>query len=348
MDHLGDCMDQRRGFWNLLLASSAVAAIVSLFTTAAGLSKYLSVVLAWPLAVAVQGGLFGLAWLLAAGTRRERPLLLLLYLMSMPFSVVFSYAMLQSDLTARVRPAESQRDLLDELRRRHAVIAQALDRGRSQASQLGVRLDGWLDAERQNGWATSTCDGVHQCYLEDVCGRLGDRIAAWERDQGRSYRQGPGQALVYGLIETEHTAVQELERTITDTIDGWRRAPSLAPGLSNLDRLQRFDTALAALPRAELESLHCGAVELPESPDYAAFSRDVADPRERPLYAFEDLLLALEPGREVQRSDYLTLFSAALALFIDLFVLLVAIGASRLAQVPIASEDPRAHRIPAA
>ena len=330
-------MDRQQGFWNLLLGSSAVAAIVSLITTAAGLSQYLSVVLAWPLAAAVQGGLFGLAWLLAAGGRRGRPLLLVLYLMTMPFSVVFSYVMLQSELTARTRPAEAQRDLLDDLRRRHADIAEALDRGRSQASQLGVRLDGWLEAERQNGWATSTCDGVHQCYLDDVCKRLGDRIAAWERDQQRSYQQGPGQALIFRLIQTEQKAVEDLERTIANAIDTWRQAPALAPGLSNLDRLQRFDSSLTALPRAELDSLLCTAVEIPESPDYASFARDAADDRERPLYAFEDLLLALEPTREVQRSDYATLFSAALALFIDLFVLLVAIGASRLGSVPVAS-----------
>ncbi|MEM8932314.1 MAG: hypothetical protein AAGE94_14120 [Acidobacteriota bacterium] len=204
-------MDRHRSFWNLLLASSAVAAVVSLLTTAMGLSQYLSVLLAWPLAAAVQGGLFGLAWLLAAGARRERPLLLALYLMTMPFSVVFSYVMLQSELTARTRPVEAQRELLDTLRDRQADVAEMLERGRAEATQLGIRLDAWLDAERRNGWATSTCDGVDQCYLSAVCDRLDDRIAAWERDRGRSYRQGPGQALIYTLIDTERRAVERLE-----------------------------------------------------------------------------------------------------------------------------------------
>ena len=105
-------MNQRSMFWHLLLFASVVAACVSLVTTGAGLARYLPVVLAWPLALAVQMGLFGLAWLIAVKHTTLRALVIALYCITMPFSVVFSYVMLQSEFTSEIRPQEAQRSLV--------------------------------------------------------------------------------------------------------------------------------------------------------------------------------------------------------------------------------------------
>ncbi len=124
-------MNQRSVFWNLLLMASVVAACVSLLTTGVGLARYLPVLLAWPLALAVQMGLFGLAWLIAVRHVKVRALVIALYCLTMPFSVVFSYVMLQSEFTAEIRPQESQRGLFDDLRQRSAAVARRAVRATS-------------------------------------------------------------------------------------------------------------------------------------------------------------------------------------------------------------------------
>ena len=61
---------------------------------------------------------------------------------------------------------------------------------------------------------------------------------------------------------------------------------------------------------------------------YASFARDNALAQETPVYAFEDLARMFSSSHEFTRADYPTVFALFLAIFIDLFVLLVAIGAA--------------------
>ncbi len=183
-------------FFYLLLAASFIAAGVSLLTTALGLQRYLPVLLAWPLAIAVQLGLFGLAWLISVGSRQLRPLAVILYLLAMPFSVVFSYVMLQGEFTAEIRPLESRRSLVDDLRERALMVSSELGESLAASRELSLRLGSYLDLERDHGWTSATCDGSSNPYLSRVCDRVQAKIAAWEISQGRSYRQGPGQQLI--------------------------------------------------------------------------------------------------------------------------------------------------------
>ena len=165
-------MNQRSFFWNLLLFASFVAACVSLLTTGVGLARYLPVVLAWPLALAVQMGLFGLAWLIAVGQVKLRALVIGLYCLTMPFSVVFSYVMLQSEFTSEIRPQAAQRSLFDDLRQRSATIASAIDTSLAESDELQIRLASWLEMEKTGGWTTSTCNVDDHCYLAGVCERV--------------------------------------------------------------------------------------------------------------------------------------------------------------------------------
>ena len=151
-------MNQRSLFWNLLLFSSCVAACVSLVTTGVGLARYLPGVLAWPLALAVQAGLFGLAWLIAVRHVKLRALVIVLYCLTMPFSVVFSYVMLQSEFTSEIRPLEAQRGLFDDLRQRSATVSAEIDQSLAETEELELRLASWVEMEQAQGWTTSTCD----------------------------------------------------------------------------------------------------------------------------------------------------------------------------------------------
>ncbi len=332
-------MDERRKiFWNVLLVASFTAATVSLLTTALGLTNYLHPLLAWPLALAVQAGLFGLAWLIALPKSRLRGLLIGLYAMTMPFSVVFSYVMLQSELTFETRTLETRRALVDDLRERTAVVSDEIRRSRAWSEELRLRLDAWLALERSEGWTAATCVEAAHPYMDGVCDRLRRQIESWEATYQRPYRQGPGERLIYGLLETERDAVARAESVLTDLGESWiDREAVLGPGLDNQERLRRFDSALAELPRQEIEMVRPEPLTLPVAPDYETYARDAAVSDERPVYAFQDLAILFDSEHSFQRSDYPTVFAFALALFIDLFVLLVAVGAGVLADGGVAS-----------
>jgi hypothetical protein len=324
-------MRRRETFWYVLLWASFVAAAVSLMTTGMGLRRYLSVVLAWPLALAVQAGLFGLAWLIAVGRRNLRPLVIAIYLVTMPFSVVFSYVMLQSEFTAKIKPQEARRALYDELRTNAAEVSSTLSAGITASEEVALRLGSWLEMEKEAGWTMSTCDDEEHCYLDGVCRRVGRKIENWERSQGLQYRQGPGEALIYGLLETEIGAVERIQGTLVDYRDEWTANEELfASGLDNRERLRRWDAGLGGFPQDDLEAILCRAAAPPPPPAYGSFARDAADGDETPVYAFQDLTAIFEPDHDLGRSDYPTVFAFGLAAFIDLFVLLVAIGAALL------------------
>jgi hypothetical protein len=338
-------MNQRSVFWNLLLLASAVAACVSLLTTGVGLAQYLPAVLAWPLALAVQMGLFGLAWLIAVRHVTLRALVIALYCLTMPFSVVFSYVMLQSEFTSEIRPQESQRGLFDDLRQRSATVAAEIDESLAESNELELRLASWLEMERAQGWTTSSCDDDSHCYLAGVCERVQRRMDNWEERVQRPYPQGPGQALIYGSLETERSAVQQIGDTLRAARQEWGASEQIfEANLDNRERLRRFDVALADVPQRDLQAVRCDAVALPLAPPYELFARDDALSAETPMYAFEDLARIFDLSHTFSRSDYPTMFALFLAIFIDLFVLLVAIGAAVLEEAepgrPLSTMQP--------
>ena len=220
-------MNQRVLFWNLLLVASCVAAAVSLLTTGLSLARYLAWPLAWPLALAVQMGLFGLAWLIAVRQVKLRALVITLYCLTMPFSVVFSYVMLQSEFTAEIRPQEAQRELFDDLRHRSAEVTGEIDKSLAESDELELRLASWLEIEQSQGWTTSTCDASTHCYLSGICERVQRRIDSWEARFGQ-YPQGPGEALIYRSLATEQAALRQIGESLRVAKQGWGRTAQVS------------------------------------------------------------------------------------------------------------------------
>ena len=325
--------DSSQLFWRLLLTASAIAATVSLLTTGLGLDRYVSRPLAWSLAIAVQLGLFGLAWLIGVGRERRPAWIVALYAVTMLFSVTFSYVTLQSELTSEIRPAEARRELFDETRSQLAETRRLVTEGRQQSESLELRLASWMSMERRDGWATRTCEVEDHCYLEATCDRIRRRIEQWERETGQTYREGPGEKLIFGTLTTEHDTLVQLGRRLEASertlIAG---GGVLDDGLDNRERLRRLDTLLATVPVDDLEAVTCQAITPPQAPAYGDHARDDASGEERPVYAFEDLAVLFEADHVWTREDYPTVFALALALFIDVFVLVVALGAATVAQ----------------
>ena len=165
-------LKNRDRFWSLLLIAAIISAVVSFFTTALGLLQYISFILAIPLALAVQMGLFGLAWLIGFGNRHIRGLMIGLYLFTMIFSVTFSYVFLQSELVEKVKPVEAQRTLLDDIRNKYTAFGNIVHEAVSESELLTTKLQLWLKTEEEKGWATKTCEEENHCYLLEVCTRV--------------------------------------------------------------------------------------------------------------------------------------------------------------------------------
>lgn len=320
----------RAFFWRLLLTASSIAALVSLLTTAIGLDRYVSRPLAWSLAAAVQLGLFGLAWLIGSGREVRRWWICSLYLVTMLFSVTFSYVTLQSEFTAQIRPAEAQRRLFDLSRQQLTTAQQQVNAGLQQSRDLEIRLAAWIDLEQKNGWTTRTCAAEDHCYLNGVCDRIGRRIDRWQETSGRTYREGPGEKLIFGALQTELQTLRQVRQRLGTYHAELTSGDILAQGVDNRERLRRLDGVLNQMPLTDLESLTCQAMLPIEPPSYADHARDAAVDEEQPVYAFADLVATLRSEAAWGSEDYPTLFAFALALFIDLFVLVVALGAATL------------------
>lgn len=318
-------------FWRLLLGASLVAAFVSLLTTGLGLSRYITLPLAWALAIAVQVGLFGLAWLIGIGHSVHRAWITVLYCVTMLFSVTFSYVTLQSELTERTKPAESRQRLFDLTRAGQAELSQQVEGAIKSSQELALRLESWVEMERRDGWATRTCEVDDHCYLAAVCTRIKRRIERWQQETGQTYREGPGEKLIFGTLATELETVRQLDRRLRSFRSEIAEVDVLAAEIDNRERLTRFDRLLARAPLDDLAAVRCEEAVLPEVPSYLDHARDQAQHDEQPIYAWTDLIQALDGEGPRTRGDFPTLFALALALFIDLFVLAVALGASVIA-----------------
>jgi hypothetical protein len=322
-------LKRRDRFWTILLIAAIISAVVSFFTTAFGLLHYITFILSIPLALAVQMGLFGLAWLIGFGNKNIRALMIGLYLFTMIFSVTFSYVFLQSELVEKVKPVEAQRLLLDDMRAKVVSFGNIVHEAVSESELLTTKLDLWLKTEEEKGWATKTCEEEKHCYLVDVCTRVRGKIELWEEKFGRPYREGPGRELIHSALNEEFSLILNIRDRLKNFRDiTWQNSDVLAEGLSNRERLTKFDQLLASIPKRDMEAMLCQTIELPTSPAYAGHARDSAISEEKQLYAFNDLLDILSGSRSFERSDYPTIFALGLALFIDLFVLIVAIGAA--------------------
>ena len=224
-------MNQKFVFWNLLLFASCLAAFVSLLTTGTGLSRYLPVLLAWPLALAVQSGLFGLAWLIAVRHIKLRALVIALYCLTMPFSVVFSYVMLQSEFTSAIRPQEAQRRLFDDLR---------FDCGSKPLfvatdARASVRLP---DGQRTGGDTVAGC-GKRRAICRLPAGGLG-LSSADEVSRGRVERSADGgRRSSVGVLAPRRWAVSE-------ALYAWCSARA-RPGSSRTSRKRVHASRLIAL-----------------------------------------------------------------------------------------------------
>src|SRR5918999_5962852 len=315
-------------FWGTVLLASFVSSVVSLFTTALGLVQYQPSWIAYLLSFAVQAGLFAFAWLIGLAKGPSKLFVIVIYILIVPFSIVFSFVFLHGQFTAKIRPREAQINLLDDLRRKSRELSTVISSAFAESENLDVRLNKWQQIEDETGYAVSTCLQETNCYLKGVCDRVRKRVDAWESIQGRLYREGPGKQLIFSFLSSEVDALRARKNRISDFkttfIDNNQ---ALAPNIDNSERLSRFDRIVSAAPVDDLKAVLCREIALPAVPKYADVSRDRAIKEELPTYASEDLWALFDQTRTAwSKGDSWTAASLSLAIFIDGFVLLIALG----------------------
>lgn len=348
----GDREDRRRAvFWWILIAASSLASLASFWTTFAGLNLYTPWLLALMASLAVQAGLFALAWFLGLAYTRMRLLLALLFVVMMTFSMLFSYVTFHSHLSSLSASKTIQERLIDRLRGDLHATTDLFNAGSEQAQSVLTRLQDWQAIEANRGWVIDVCENEGHCYLSAVCDRMQSSIDEWETRHQRAYRQGPGQQLIYELFTSEVNTTQGKKEILDEFLGSIRNHDGIfLPDTDNLTRLTRYDTLLESAPRSTLGEFLCvDEVELPKTPDYEDFSRDRALTEQLPAYAFDDLKNLFDSDRPAERDDLWTLLSLGLAAFLDLFVLVVAlVGSPFFYQEGVERSLPWKERIPTA
>lgn len=339
-----------RDTWTLvLLVVSLMAAGVSFYATYHGFAQYASDLVALLLSVAVQGGLLALAWLIGAATRSRRPLLVGLYACTMMFSVVFSYVFFHSVLASTAKTQETRTALVDTLRQRKATLEALVEEGRSGAAALSTALQLWTADEARYGRTTFDCAAREEPYLAKLCGEIDRRVRAWEERTGSGYEVGSGEGLRYRILRSEAAAMDSVEARLAAADTRLKADSTLAtPTHTNRELLAWYDGLRSQVPVSDLEKVLGRDVTLPSLPRY----REFADPRDstedNPFASFHDLaaFVDLITGKELPLSRQMAIFALLLAIFIDGFVLAVAIGGGRpteegsLSASPFASDGP--------
>ena len=287
--------------------------------------------IAFPLSLAVQLGLFGMAWILSVAEGRIKTLLVLPYVVAMLFSVLFSYALLQSEFTKHAGPQESRRALHDAIRDSVVSIISVATEAVNQSDTERAQLKAWVDLENVVGYTLRNCqvDQPTYSYLSGVCDRLREKRLGWERTSGRPYRDGPGQRLMHGWLMAELNTLDVHRQKLTDYISLVNRiASGFQQGDNNRERLSDYDRIVAAYPGEAVSLFARNPTHRPGTINLTDYARDEILEDERAFYAFDDLVELFDSQRTSRPSDRAVYGSLGLALFIDLFVLIIAVGAS--------------------
>jgi hypothetical protein len=168
-----------------------------------------------------------------------------------------------------------------------------------------------------------TCANEPIPYLNEVCARLQQRVAAWETTSGQQYRQGPGQSLIYGSLKQE---VDVVVKNVADLESYYHLLKSrpFEAGKTVDARKSIYNQTISNAPVAVLDRYSEAPDGVPEQA-LLADRADTSGEHEAPFAALVELPKLMTKS-SFDELDYITVASFLLALFLDVFVLAVAWG----------------------
>lgn len=289
-----------------LFVASVLLSIVSWYTTYEGMALYLSRWFALLASLGVQGALLFTAWLLGQH-RGRRQQILVVYAVTALVSVAFSYVSLYTWFAQRERPAIVQRQLFDQLTAITQQTDETLASAVGEARKHVLALEEMTDAEKRVGYLAKAVDA--DPYLAKV------REAVAQEAQGR---EGAGEGARYTAFARYTRLAQQTQTQLEaarQSLAQWRSR--VKPTDPSADQLRTFHEAYDGIPWAEVSNtLHTPTLARPTLPTLSGSIDKTGSGQEDLMLAFEELLTA-PTGRHV--------FSLALAGFIDLIIILIAL-----------------------
>lgn len=298
-----------------LFVSSCLLAIVSWYTTFAGMRLYLSIWFAALASIGVQTALVLVAWLIGfTSTGRSsgrRSLLIGVYVVTAIISISFSYTSLYTWFSARERPAAVERRLYDTLNASAGDTQKLLTNAIAEQQKHILALQEMTEAEKTHGHISRAQDA--DPYLAGVRAA----VAREAQTYAEGYREGSGEGVRYTAFDRytklAEESLTEMQRSQAQLAGFLAQSKPLDPTEKQLaDYRQIYDK----VPWNDIEhALHSGTVAKPAIPAYSDFIDRTVSGQEDLLVAFEELFTAPTPRH---------VFALALAMFIDVIVFLLA------------------------
>jgi hypothetical protein len=298
-----------------LFVSSCLLAIVSWYTTFAGMRLYLSIWFAALASIGVQTALVLVAWLIgftsSARNSGRRVLLIGVYVVTAIISISFSYTSLYTWFSARERPATVERRLYDTLNGSAGETQKLLTAAIAEQQKHILALREMTEAEKTHGHISRAQDA--DPYLAGVRAA----VAREAQTYAEGYREGSGEGVRYTAFDRytkmAEQSLSEMQRSQTQLAAFLAQAKPLDP---TERQLAAYRQAYDNVPWADVErTLHSGAIAKPAVPAYSDFVDRTVSGQEDLLVAFEELFTAPTPRHA---------FALALAMFIDVIVFLLA------------------------
>ncbi len=308
----------------MIYTGTAMLSVLSFFTSFYGMAIFLDESLALIGSLGLQIALLGVAWNLIRA-REKRVAYVTVFAVAATFSIFFSYANFDSTLKAQTRSTDA--------RGNYTVAARpALDAYSSIAKNAALhggyqleRLNRLVVMEREKGWSTVADEGHQDIFIQSVIDGARRTIDSWEEQNHTSYPQGAGDGIISDFLESSlfqaQTAVERID-AYAGGVDSAMMALSTILPVSQQYNL--VNSAWVGFPIAEIEMLGGDVPAVPMPPEMDGFLEQATNRHEAFMLVIDDLF----------EMDYLAAFSLALAIAIDLIVVLMALAGSRLAEDP--------------
>jgi len=298
-----------------LFVSSCLLAIVSWYTTFAGMRLYLSIWFAALASIGVQTALVLVAWLIGftASSRNagRRPMLIGVYVVTAIISIAFSYTSLYTWFSARERPAMVERRLYDTLNASAGETQKLLTGAIAEQQKHILALHEMTEAEKTHGHISRAQDA------DPYLGQVRAAVAREAQTYAAGYREGSGEGVRYTAFDRY---TQMAEQGLGEMQRSQAQLTALVAQAKPLDptdkQLAAYRQVYDHVPWNDVEqALHTGTIAKPAVPAYSDFVDRTVSGQEDLLVAFEELFTAPTPRHA---------FALALAMFIDVIVFLLA------------------------
>lgn len=302
----------------MIYIGTLMLSVLSFFTTYHGLT----ILLEWRLALigslGLQLAMLGIAWNLMK-VRQRRGIYVVVFLTAAAFSIFFSFANFDSNLKASLRQSEARAGYSAEARPVLATYNLATKQAAVRKQYQVERLANLVELEQEKGWATLIDEGTDDALIQSVLEGARRTSNSWSKTMGSDYRQGKGRGIIANFLESHlNRARQNLA-----AIESYReRIDSLALLLSSQLPVSRqyelLNEAWISFPIGIVSVADEKPLDLPMPPAQDRFIEEPSGRQEAFMLVIGDFY----------QMDRLALFSLALAITIDLIVIMMAFTAS--------------------